>query len=217
MAEMIKITFPDGAVKEFETGVTTEKIASSISSGLKKKAIAGKVNGVIYDLRRPIEADAAVEIITPDQPEALEILRHSTAHLMAQAVKRLYKDVKFGVGPVSEGGFYYDMDLDKSITPEDLPIIEKEMKKIVNANHEVVRKEVSRNEAKRLFAEIGDEYKLELIDAIPEDEAVTIYEQGEFFDLCRGVHVPSTGKIKEFKLLNIAGAYWRGDSDNKML
>lgn len=217
MAEMIKITFPDGAVKEFETGVTTEKIASSISSGLKKKAIAGKVNGVIYDLRRPIEADAAVEIITPDQPEALEILRHSTAHLMAQAVKRLYKDVKFGVGPVIEGGFYYDMDLDKSITPEDLPIIEKEMKKIVNANHEVVRKEVSRNEAKRLFAEIGDEYKLELIDAIPEDETVTIYEQGEFFDLCRGVHVPSTGKIKEFKLLNIAGAYWRGDSDNKML
>lgn len=217
MAEMIKITFPDGAVKEFETGVTTEKIASSISSGLKKKAIAGKVNGVIYDLRRPIEADAAVEIITPDQPEALEILRHSTAHLMAQAVKRLYKGVKFGVGPVIEGGFYYDMDLDKSITPEDLPIIEKEMKKIVNANLEVVRKEVSRNEAKRLFAEIGDEYKLELIDAIPEDETVTIYEQGEFFDLCRGVHVPSTGKIKEFKLLNIAGAYWRGDSDNKML
>ncbi|WP_455675961.1 threonine--tRNA ligase [Pradoshia sp.] len=217
MAEKINITFPDGAVKEYDAGTTTEQIASSISSGLKKKALAGKVNGALYDLRRPILEDASVEIITPDQPEALEILRHSTAHLMAQAVKRIYKNVKFGVGPVIEGGFYYDMDLDESITPEDLPVIEKEMKKIVNANLEVVRKEVSRNEAKRLFEEIGDEYKLELIDAIPEDETVTIYEQGEFFDLCRGVHVPSTGKIKEFKLLNIAGAYWRGDSDNKML
>ncbi|KMY43532.1 threonyl-tRNA synthase [Bacillus sp. FJAT-27916] len=217
MAEKINITFPDGAVKEFDAGTTTEQIASSISSGLKKKALAGKVNGALYDLRRPILEDASVEIITPDQPEALEILRHSTAHLMAQAVKRIYKNVKFGVGPVIEGGFYYDMDLDESITPEDLPVIEKEMKKIINANLEVVRKEVSRNEAKRLFEEIGDEYKLELIDAIPEDETVTIYEQGEFFDLCRGVHVPSTGKIKEFKLLNIAGAYWRGDSDNKML
>ena len=217
MAEMIKITFPDGAVKEFESGTTTEQIASSISSGLKKKAIAGKVNGALYDLRRPINEDAAVEIVTPDQPEALEVLRHSTAHLLAQAVKRIYKDVKFGVGPVIEGGFYYDMDLEKSITPEDLPVIEKEMKKIINANIDIVRKEVSRDEAKRLFEEIGDEYKLELIDAIPEDETVTIYEQGEFFDLCRGVHVPSTGKIKEFKLLNIAGAYWRGDSDNKML
>ncbi len=217
MAEMIKITFPDGAVKEFESGITTEQIASSISSGLKKKAIAGKVNGALYDLRRPITEDASVEIVTPDQPEALEVLRHSTAHLLAQAVKRIYKDVKFGVGPVIEGGFYYDMDLEKSITPEDLPIIEKEMKKIVNANIDIVRKEVSRAEAKRLFEEIGDEYKLELIDAIPEEETVTIYEQGDFFDLCRGVHVPSTGKIKEFKLLNIAGAYWRGDSDNKML
>ena len=217
MAEMIKITFPDGAVKEFESGTTTEQIASSISSGLKNKAIAGKVNGALYDLRRPINEDASVEIVTPDQPEALEILRHSTAHLLAQAVKRIYKDVKFGVGPVIEGGFYYDMDLEKSITPEDLPVIEKEMKKIINANIDIVRKEVSRAEAKRLFEEIGDEYKLELIDAIPEDETVTIYEQGEFFDLCRGVHVPSTGKIKEFKLLNIAGAYWRGDSDNKML
>ena len=217
MAEKINITFPDGAVKEFEAGTTTEQIASSISSGLKKKALAGKVNGALYDLRRPILEDASVEIVTPDQPEALEILRHSTAHLMAQAIKRIYKNVKFGVGPVIEGGFYYDMDLDESITPEDLPVIEKEMKKIINANIEVVRKEVSRNEAKRLFEEIGDEYKLELIDAIPEDETVTIYEQGEFIDLCRGVHVPSTGKIKEFKLLNIAGAYWRGDSDNKML
>ncbi len=217
MSEVVKITFPDGAVKEFPSGTTTEDIAGSISSGLKKKALAGKLNGEMYDLRRPIEEDGAIEIITPDQPEALEILRHSSAHLMAQAIKRLYKDVKLGVGPVIESGFYYDIDMPQSLTPEDLPLIEKEMKKIINENISIERKEVSRNEAIQIYKEIDDEYKLELIEAIPEDETVTIYEQGDFFDLCRGVHVPSTGKIREFKLLSIAGAYWRGNSDNKML
>ncbi len=217
MSEVIKVSFPDGAVKEFPKGTTTEEIAASISPGLKKKAIAGKVNGQMYDLRRPIEEDGAVEIITQDSAEALEVLRHSSAHLMAQAIKRLYKNVKLGVGPVIEGGFYYDIDLEESLTPEDLPLIEKEMKKIINENINIVRKEVSRDEAIQLFKEIGDEYKLELIEAIPADETVTIYEQGEFFDLCRGVHVPSTGKLKEIKLLSIAGAYWRGNSDNKML
>ncbi|KKK38316.1 threonyl-tRNA synthase [Mesobacillus campisalis] len=217
MADAIKISFPDGAVKEFSAGTTIEDIAASISPGLKKKAIAGKVNGEMYDLRRPIEGDAAIEIVTQGSEEALEVLRHSTAHLMAQAIKRLYKDVKLGVGPVIEGGFYYDIDMEQSLSPEDLPAIEKEMAKIVNENLEIVRKEVSRDEAVQLYKEIGDEYKLELIEAIPAEEDVTIYEQGEFFDLCRGVHVPSTGKIKEFKLLSIAGAYWRGNSDNKML
>ena len=217
MSEVVQITFPDGAVKEFPNGTTTEDIAGSISSGLKKKALAGKLNGEMYDLRRPIEEDGAIEIITQDQPEALEILRHSTAHLMAQAIKRLYKDVKLGVGPVIESGFYYDIDMPQSLTPEDLPLIEKEMKKIINENISIERKEVSRNEAIQIYKEIDDEYKLELIEAIPEDETVTIYEQGDFFDLCRGVHVPSTGKIREFKLLSIAGAYWRGNSDNKML
>ncbi|WP_174729632.1 threonine--tRNA ligase [Mesobacillus harenae] len=217
MADVVKISFPDGSLKEFDRGTTTEGIAASISPGLKKKAIAGKLNGEMYDLRRPIEQDGAIEIITPDREEALEVLRHSNAHLMAQAIKRLYKNVKFGVGPVIEGGFYYDVDLEESLTPEDLPLIEKEMAKIVNENLEIVRKEVSRNEAIQFFKEIGDEYKLELIEAIPEGETVTLYEQGEFADLCRGVHVPSTGKIKEFKLLSIAGAYWRGNSDNKML
>ncbi|MBY0099044.1 threonine--tRNA ligase [Mesobacillus maritimus] len=217
MADMIKLTFPDGAVKEFSAGTTIEDVAASISPGLKKKAIAGKVNGEMYDLRRPIETDGPIEIITPDRDEALEVLRHSTAHLMAQAIKRLYKNVKLGVGPVIDGGFYYDMDLEESLTPEDLPLIEKEMKKIINENIEIVRNEVSRDEAIQRYKEIGDEYKLELIEAIPADETVTIYEQGDFFDLCRGVHVPSTGKLKEFKLLSIAGAYWRGDSDNKML
>ncbi|MBT2686460.1 threonine--tRNA ligase [Bacillus sp. ISL-37] len=217
MADMLKISFPDGAVKEFPAGTTTEDIASSISPGLKKKAIAGMVNGQPYDLKRAIEEDAAIEIVTPDHPEALEILRHSSAHLMAQAIKRLYRDVNLGVGPVIEGGFYYDIDMEHSLSPEDLPEIEKEMKKIINENIEIVRKEVSREDAVKFFKELGDPYKLELIEAIPADEKVTLYEQGDFVDLCRGVHVPSTGKLKEFKLLSIAGAYWRGDSDNKML
>lgn len=217
MSDVVKISFPDGAVKEFPQGTTTEDIAASISPGLKKKALAGKWNGQMYDLRRPILADGSIEIITQDSPEALEVLRHSTAHLMAQAVNRLYPDVNLGVGPVIEGGFYYDMDLEESLTPEDLPKIEKEMAKIVNENLEIIRKEVSRDEAVQLFKEMDDPYKLELIEAIPEGEQVTLYQQGEFVDLCRGVHLPSTGKIKEFKLLSIAGAYWRGNSDNKML
>ncbi|KUP05561.1 threonyl-tRNA synthase [Bacillus coahuilensis p1.1.43] len=217
MSEMIKLTFPDGAVKEFPKGTTTEDVAASISPGLKKKSIAGKLNGQGVDLRTPLMIDGDIEIITAGSEDALETLRHSTAHLMAQAIKRLYGDesVKLGVGPVIEGGFYYDVDSEHKITPEDLPAIEKEMKKIVNENLDIVRSEVSRDEAKVRFA--GDEYKVELLDAIPADEAVSIYEQGEFFDLCRGIHVPSTGKIKEFKLLSIAGAYWRGNSDNKML
>ncbi len=217
MKEAIKITFPDGSVKEFPYGTTTEEIAASISPGLKKKAIAGKINGKLIDLKTPIEQDGHIEILTPDTKEALEILRHSTAHLMAQAIKRLYPNVKLGVGPVIENGFYYDIDMDETISHEDLPKIEKEMKKIVGENLPVIRKEVSRDEAKKMYEEIGDHLKLELIDDIPEGEIISIYEQGEFFDLCRGVHVPSTGKIKEFKLLSVAGAYWRGDSKNKML
>ncbi|MEK5325256.1 threonine--tRNA ligase [Aeribacillus sp. FSL M8-0254] len=217
MKEAIKITFPDGSVKEFPHGTTTEEIAASISPGLKKKAIAGKINGKLIDLKTPIEQDGHIEILTPDTKEALEILRHSTAHLMAQAIKRLYPNVKLGVGPVIENGFYYDIDMDETISHEDLPKIEKEMKKIVGENLPVIRKEVSRDEAKKMYEEIGDHLKLELIDDIPEGEIISIYEQGEFFDLCRGIHVPSTGKIKEFKLLSVAGAYWRGDSKNKML
>ncbi|WP_099352034.1 threonine--tRNA ligase [Fredinandcohnia onubensis] len=217
MSDVVKITFPDGAVKEFPKGTTTEDIAGSISPGLKKKSIAGKFNGKEIDLRTEIHEDGEIAIITQDTDAALEIMRHSTAHLMAQAIKRLYKDVKLGVGPVIENGFYYDIDMEKSLTPEDLPEIEKEMKKIINENIEIHRVEVTRDEALRRYEEIGDELKLELIQDIPEGEPLSIYEQGEFFDLCRGVHVPSTGKIKEFKLLSIAGAYWRGDSDNKML
>ncbi|WP_342044686.1 threonine--tRNA ligase [Bacillus sp. OTU530] len=217
MAESIKITFPDGAVKEFPHGTTTEDIAASISPGLKKKAVAGKLNDTLLDLKTPIQEDGSIAIVTLDTKEGAEILRHSTAHLLAQALKRLYKDVKLGIGPVIENGFYYDIDLEEPITAEDLPKIEKEMERIVKENIEIVRQEVSREEALRRYEEIGDYLKLELINDIPADQTLSIYEQGEFFDLCRGIHLPSTGKIKAFKLLSVAGAYWRGDSKNKML
>ncbi|HHM3033664.1 TPA: threonine--tRNA ligase [Staphylococcus aureus] len=213
--EQINIQFPDGNKKAFDKGTTTEDIAQSISPGLRKKAVAGKFNGQLVDLTKPLETDGSIEIVTPGNEEALEVLRHSTAHLMAHAIKRLYGNVKFGVGPVIEGGFYYDFDIDQNISSDDFEQIEKTMKQIVNENMKIERKVVSRDEAKELFS--NDEYKLELIDAIPEDENVTLYSQGDFTDLCRGVHVPSTAKIKEFKLLSTAGAYWRGDSNNKML
>ncbi|RIM54196.1 threonine--tRNA ligase [Staphylococcus capitis] len=213
--DQINIQFPDGNSKEFDKGTNTEDIAQSISPGLRKKAVAGKFNGQMVDLTRPLEEDGSIEIVTPGSEEALEVLRHSTAHLMAQALKRLYGDVKFGVGPVVEGGFYYDFDMDEKVSSDDFDKIEKTMKQIVNENYKIERKVVSRDEAKEFFKD--DPYKLELIDAIPEDESVTLYSQGEFTDLCRGVHVPSTSKIKEFKLLSTAGAYWRGDSNNKML
>ncbi len=211
----IQIKFPDGNVKSFESGVTTEDIAGSISPGLRKKALAVKFNGEMVDLSTALETDGDIEIITPESPEGIEVLRHSTAHLMAQALKRMYGDVHFGVGPVIEEGFYYDIDTEHKISSEDLPEIEKTMRQIVGENIKIERRVVSREEAKKIFAD--DPYKMELIDAIPEDEHVTIYSQGEFTDLCRGVHVPSTAKIKEFKLLSTAGAYWRGDADNKML
>ncbi len=181
--------------------------------------MAGKLNDEMIDLVTPIEEDGAVSIITLDSEDGLYILRHSTAHLLAQALKRLYKDVKLelGIGPVIENGFYYDIDMEEAITVEDFKKIEKEMQKIVNENLEIVRHEVPRAEALRRFEEIGDELKLDLINDLPEDAVISIYEQGEFFDLCRGVHLPSTGKIKVFKLLSVAGAYWRGDSNNKML
>ncbi len=213
--EQINIQFPDGNKKAFDKGTTTEDIAQSISPGLRKKAVAGKFNGQLVDLTEPLETDGSIEIVTPGSEEALEVLRHSTAHLMAHAIKRLYGNVKFGIGPVIEGGFYYDFDIDQNISSDDFEQIEKTMKQIVNENMKIERKVVSRDEAKELFS--NDEYKLELIDAIPEDENVTLYSQGDFTDLCRGVHVPSTAKIKEFKLLSTAGAYWRGDSNNKML
>ncbi|MEC0247835.1 threonine--tRNA ligase [Paenibacillus chitinolyticus] len=216
---MIKLTFPDGSVKEYAPGTTVEQVAESISTGLKKNAVIGVVNGRQVDLNAPIEEDAELKIVTLDSEEGVEVLRHSTAHLMAQAIKRLYGEraVKLGIGPVIEDGFYYDIDIENPLTPEDLTKIEKEMAKIVQENLPIVRRVVSREEAIAIFEELGDPLKLELIRDLPEDSVLTIYDQGEFFDLCRGPHLPSTGKIKAFKLLSVAGAYWRGDSKNKML
>lgn len=215
----VSITLPDGSVREYAEGSTFEDVAASISSGLRKNAVAGKLNGVAVDLNTQLQDGAKVEIITLDSQEGLEIMRHSCAHLMAQAVKRLFggKEVKLGVGPVIEDGFYYDMDLEHPLNPEDLQKIEKEMERIIGENLPITRREVSREEAIAIFTELGDPYKLELIRDLPEGETISIYDQGEFFDLCRGPHVPSTGKIKIFKLLSVAGAYWRGNSDNKML
>lgn len=215
----ISVSLPDGSVREYVEGNTLEDVAASISSGLRKNAIAGKINGKAVDLNTVLENGAKVEIITLDSPDGLEIMRHSTAHLMAQAVKRLYgnKAVKLGIGPTIEDGFYYDMELENSLNPEDLQKIEKEMERIIGENLPITRRNVSREEALAIFTELGDPYKLELINDLPEDSEISIYDQGEFFDLCRGPHVPSTGKIKVFKLLSVAGAYWRGDSKNVML
>lgn len=213
---MIKITFPDGAVKEFEAGTTTLAIAESISKSLAKKALAGKVNGKLIDLTRPIEEDASIEIITPDHEDALGLVRHSAAHLMAQAMRRLYPNIHFGVGPAIDSGFYYDTDNGQNqVTAEDLPAIEAEMMKIVKENLPIERRVLSKQEALEIFT--SDPYKVELISELPEEEVITAYQQGEFIDLCRGPHVPSTGRIQVFKLLSVAGAYWRGNSNNQMM
>jgi threonyl-tRNA synthetase len=213
----VAVKLPDGSVREYDQPVSVAEVAASISRGLLKKAIAGKVNGKVVDLSATVPDQAEVKVLTLDDPEGLEVYRHSTAHLMAQALKRLYPGVKLGIGPVIEDGFYYDIDCPEKITPEDFPKIEAEMQKIVKEDFPIRRKVVSREEAIRIYEEVGDHLKLELIRDLPEDEEISIYEQGEFFDLCRGPHVPSTGRLKAFKLLSVAGAYWRGDSNNQML
>lgn len=214
--EQIKVTFPDGAQRTYDKGVSVEEIAKSISPGLAKKALAGKFNNQLIDTTLPLEEDGKLEIVTPDHEEALGILRHSAAHVMAQAIRRLYPDVHLGVGPAIETGFYYDTDNAKGqVAEEDLPRIEEEMMKIVKENYPAIRKVITRNEALELFKD--DPYKVELINDLPEDELLTAYTQGEFTDLCRGPHVPSTGRIQVFKLLSVAGAYWRGNSDNAMM
>ena len=213
---MITITFPDGAKKEFAKGVTTAEIAKSISNSLAKKALAGKFNGALVDLARPLDVDGALEIVTPDHEDAVGIIRHSAAHLMANALRRLYPNIHFGVGPAIENGFYYDTDnADHPIAEEDLPVIEAEMKKIVAENNPIERLVLTKEEALDLFKD--DPYKVELITELPADEVITAYRQKDFVDLCRGPHVPSTGKIQVFKLLSVAGAYWRGNSDNHMM
>lgn len=214
---MINITFPDGAVREYESGSTTFDIAQSISNSLAKKALAGKFNGKLIDTTRAITEDGSLEIVTPDHEDALDILRHSAAHLFAQAAKRHFPEIKLGVGPAIQDGFYYDTDnAAGQISNEDLAKIEEEMRKIVKENFPSERREVTKEEALEIFKD--DPYKLELIQEHSDDEGgLTIYTQGEYVDLCRGPHVPSTGRIQVFQLLNVAGAYWRGKSENPMM
>lgn len=213
--QVINIQFPDGQQQVFTKGVTLTEIAQTISPALRKKAIVGSANGTIIDLTRPIVEDTQIALYDASSKEGIQVIRHSTAHLLAQAVKRLYPDARFGIGPVIDNGFYYDIDLAHPLVPDDLLQIEKMMKQIVQENSPILRREVTRNEAQQLFAH--DALKLELLADIPEHEKVTVYEQGEFYDLCRGPHVPSTGKLKHFKLMHVSGAYWRGDSKNQML
>jgi threonyl-tRNA synthetase len=212
---MIKITFPDGSIKEFEKGVSIEEIAGSISSGLRKQSVAGYVDGELYDLNRPILKDGTIKIITKKDQEAFSVLNHSAAHLLAQAVKRLYPNAKFGVGPDIREGFYYDIDAGEVIKEEDLVKIEKMMKRISQEQTVITRSELSKEDALEFFKE--DKYKVELITDLPEGEVISLYNQGEFTDLCRGGHIGSTKNIRFFKLLSLAGAYWRGDSERDML
>lgn len=214
---MIKVKLIDGCMKEIEEGSNGYSLAASISKKLAKEAIAAKINGKLVDLNHGLKNDDKVEIITADSEDGIEIIRHSTAHVMAQAVKRIYGNVKLAIGPTIKNGFYYDFDLDISLTQDDLKKIEDEMNKIINEDLKFKRDDVSREEALKIMSEKGEYYKVELINALDESEKISLYEQGHFTDLCRGPHIPSTKFIKAFKLTSVAGAYWRGSEKNKML
>lgn len=213
----IKVTLKDGSVKEVAAGSTLLEIAKGISQKLGKQALLAVVDGVNKDLSDKLEHDAAVEFVTPDTPEGLHAIRHTCAHVMAQAIQHLFPDVKFAIGPAIANGFYYDLDSEHTFTPEDLQAIEKEMAKIVKQNIPLQRAEIPRSEALAMFAAKDEKYKVELINDLPEDAIISTYTQGDFTDLCAGPHCPSTGRVKTFKLQSIAGAYWRGNEKNKML
>ena len=214
---MLSITLPDNSVRQYEGPLTVAAIAASIGTGLAKAALAGKVDGKLVDLSHVVENDAHVAILTAKDAEALELVRHSTSHLMAQAVKELYPSAEVTIGPAIENGFYYDFKFERAFTPEDLEKIEARMKELVKKDIPIERYELPRDEAVAYFKGIGEEYKAEIISEIPAGEVISLYRQGDFTDLCRGPHVPSTGKLKVFKLMKVAGAYWRGDSKNEML
>lgn len=214
---MIEVTLPDGSKREFNSPVTVGDVAASIGAGLARAALAGKVNGKLVDLSHPITENSTVSIVTDKDPEGLEIIRHSTSHLMAQAVKELYPQAQITIGPVIENGFYYDFSLPKHLTNEDLPLIEKKMDEIVKRDLPIVREEMDRDEAVKYFNSIGEHYKAEIIGSIPAGVTISLYRQGDYVDLCRGPHVPSTGRLRVHKLMKLAGAYWRGDSKNEML
>jgi threonyl-tRNA synthetase len=214
---MPKISLPDGSVRSFDHAVTVADVAASIGPGLAKAALAGRVDGKLVDTAYPITTDANVAIVTDKDPDGLAVIRHSTAHLLAHAVKELFPDAQVTIGPVIEDGFYYDFSYKRPFTPEDLEAIEKRMAEIAKRDIKVERTVMARDEAVDLFSGMGEKYKAEIIASIPADEPISLYRQGEFIDLCRGPHVPSTGKLKVNKLMKVAGAYWRGDSKNEML
>ncbi len=214
---MPAITLPDGSRREFDHPVSVHEVASDIGPGLAKAALAGRVDGKLVDTSHVIEGDAELAIVTERDPDGLEIIRHSTAHLLAQAVKQLFPEAQVTIGPTVENGFYYDFAYERPFTPEDLKAIEKKMQELAKANIPVSRSVMSRDEAVAFFRNQGEEYKAEIIESIPADQELSLYNQGEFTDLCRGPHVPSTGRLKAFKLMKLAGAYWRGDSNNEML
>ena len=214
---MISVRLPDGSKREFSKPVTVAEVASSIGSGLAKAALAGKVDDKLVDTSYVIDRDADLSIITDRDSDGVDILRHSTAHLLAYAVKQLFPDAQVTIGPVIENGFYYDFSYKRPFTPEDLQAIEKKMTELARKNETVIRKVLPRDEAVAYFKSIGEDYKAEIIESIPQNEEVSLYTSGDFTDLCRGPHVPANGKLKVFKLMRVAGAYWRGDSKNEML
>ncbi len=214
---MPNVKLPDGNVKHFEAPLTIYHVAHHISPGLAKAAIAGRVDGVLVDTSYLIKEDCSLIIVTEKHEDSLEIIRHSTAHLLAQAVKALFPSAQVTIGPVIEDGFYYDFAFERSFTPDDLSLIEAKMHELAKANLSITRRELPRNEAIQYFKDLGEEYKAKIIADIPESEVLSLYRQGDFEDLCRGPHVPSTGFLKAFKLTKVAGAYWRGDSNNEML
>jgi len=211
------IRLPDGSERKFDQSVTVAEVAASIGAGLARAALAGKVDGRLVDVSYEIAGDCNLAIVTDKDADGLEVIRHSTAHLLAQAVKQLFPEAQVTIGPVIEDGFYYDFSCKRPFTPEDLETIEKKMAEIIKLDLPITRKVLPRNEAVAYFIGLGEHYKAQLIEAIPGDQEVSLYTQGEFTDLCRGPHVPSTGKLKVFKLMKVAGAYWRGDSKNEML
>ncbi len=215
--DKIRVKLPDGSILEVDKGTTPLQIAEKLSKRLAKEAVAAKVNGVVIDLVRPLEEDCELQILTFDDPEGREVFWHSSAHLMAHAIEELFPGAKFGVGPPIEDGFYYDVDVDRPLTPDDLVKIEEKMKELAERDEPYIRKVVTKEEALEFFRKKGDPYKVEIIEQIDENDTITFYSEGSFTDLCRGPHLPSTGKIKYVKLLSVAGAYWRGDSRNKML
>ena len=214
---MPDIRLPDGAVRHYDAPVSIRDIAVSIGPGLAKAALAGKVDGKLVDTSHVVDRDASVAIVTDRDPEGLEVLRHSTAHLLAYAVKELFPDAQVTIGPVVDDGFYYDFSYKRPFTPDDLAAIEKRMGELARKDEPVERSEMPRDEAVAYFNGIGEHYKAEIIASIPSAEPISLYRDGGFIDLCRGPHVPSTGKLKAFKLTKLAGAYWRGDSNNEML